>query len=108
MLPILTAAAGAPAGPPAWVQFFPFIAMAGVLWFFLIRPQMRQQKDLRTKIGGIKKGDQVLTGGGLVGKVIKVDETYAELELAPNVRVRALRSTIADVIPPPGSNPAND
>jgi len=50
----------------------------------------------------------VLTGGGLVGKVIKVDDDYAELELGPNVRVKAVKTTIADVLSPTGTKPAND
>ena len=82
--------------------------MAGVFWFLIIRPQMKRQKDLAAKITSIKKGDQVLTGGGFLGKVIKVDDHYAEVELAPNVRVKALKSTIADIVPPAGTSPAND
>jgi preprotein translocase subunit YajC len=88
------------------MQFLPLVAMVAVFWFLIIRPQMKRQKDHQAKVTGIKKGDQVLTGGGLVGKVIKVDEHYAELELGPNVRVKALKSTIADIIPPAGA--AND
>lgn len=93
--------------PPAWLQFLPFVAMAVIFWFLILRPQMRQQKQQRAKIAAIKKGDQVLTGGGFVGKVVKVDDTYAEIELAPSMKVKALKSTIADVIPP-GTAPAND
>lgn len=107
MLSMLSAAASADA-PPAWLQFLPLVAMGVIFWFLILRPQMRQQKELRTKIAGIKKGDQVLTGGGFLAKVIKVDEHYADLELAPNVRVKALKSSITDVIPPAGSAPAND
>lgn len=107
MLSMLSAAASADA-PPAWLQFLPLVAMGVIFWFLILRPQMRQQKDLRAKIAGIKKGDQVLTGGGFLAKVIKVDEHYADLELGPNVRVKALKSTITDVIPPAGSAPAND
>lgn len=107
MLSMLSAAASADA-PPAWLQFLPLVAMGVIFWFLILRPQMRQQKELRAKIAGIKKGDQVLTGGGFLAKVIKVDEHYAELELGPNVRVKALKSTITDVIPPAGSAPAND
>ncbi len=84
----------------------PLVAMVAVFWFLIIRPQMRRQKEHQTKVSGLKKGDQVLTGGGLLAKVIKVDEHYAELELGPNVRVKALKSTIADVVPPAGA--AND
>ena len=103
----LAAAASAEA-PPAWVQFLPLVAMVAVFWFLILRPQMKRQKEHQAKVGGLKKGDQVLTGGGFLAKVVKVDEHYAELELAPNVKVKALKSTIADVIPPTGSAPAND
>ena len=102
------AAAGTPAAPPAWVQFLPFIAVGVIFWFLILRPQMRQQKEHKAKIAAIKKGDQVLTAGGLLGKVLKVDEHYAELELGPNMKVKALKSTISDIVPPTGSKPAND
>lgn len=101
-------AAAAPAGaPPAWMTYLPFVAMAAIFWFLILRPQMKQQKEHRTKIAAVKKGDQVLTGGGFVGKVTKIDDQYAEIEIAPNVRVKAVKSTIADVISPTGA-PAND
>jgi len=86
----------------------PLVAMAVIFWFLILRPQMRQQKEHRAKIEGIKKGDQVLTGGGLVGKVIKVEDHYAEIEIAPNVRVKAVKSTISDIVDPKASTPAND
>lgn len=108
LLPFLSAAAPGGEAPPAWLQFMPLIAMVAIFWFLIIRPQMRRQKELAAKIGGIKKGDQVLTGGGFLAKVVKVDDHYAELELAPNVKVKALKSTIADVVPPGGTTPAND
>lgn len=104
----LLSAAAAPDAPPAWMQFLPLVAMGVIFWFLILRPQMRRQKEQQAKIAGIKKGDQVLTGGGLVGKVLKVDEHYAEIEIAPNVKVKAVKSTISDVILPPGSAPAND
>jgi preprotein translocase subunit YajC len=105
---LAAAAAGAPGAPPARLQFLPFVAVGVIFWFLILRPQMRQQKEQKAKIEGIKKGDQVLTGGGLLGKVLKVDEHYAEIELAPNIKVKALKSTISDVVPPTGSKPAND
>ena len=89
--------------------FFPWVmfTIGFIFWFLILRPQMRRQKEHQTKIGGIKKGDQVITGGGLIGKVIKVDETFVELELGTNVRVKAIKATIGDIIPP-GGKPAND
>lgn len=107
-LSLLSAAASAGQSPPAWVNILPLVGMFVVFWFLFLRPQMKRQKELQAKIGGIKKGDQVLTGGGFLAKVIKVDEHYVELELGPNVRVKALKSTIADVVPPGGSAAAND
>jgi preprotein translocase subunit YajC len=108
ILDILQAAAPAAGEPPAWMTFVPFVGMAAVFWFFLWRPQMRQQKTQRDKIAAIKRGDQVLTGGGLLGKVVKVDDQYAEIEIAQGIKVKALKSTIADVVGPGGSAPAND
>lgn len=107
LLPILAAAGGAAAEPPVWIKFLPLVAMVVIFWFLILRPQMRRQKEQQAKLAGIKKGDQVLTGGGLIGKVVKVDEHYAEIELGQNIKVKALKSTIADVIPPTGKA-AND
>ena len=107
VIDILSAAATAGDAPPAWLQFAPLVAMVVIFWFLILRPQMRQQKQQRAKIDAVKKGDQVLTGGGLLGKVTKVDEHYVDLELGTNIKVKALKSTIADVIPP-GGVAAND
>ena len=106
LLTLSAAAAGADA-PPAWLQFMPLVAMVAVFWFLILRPQMRRQKEHAAKVSGIKKGDQVLTGGGFIGKVTRViDDHYAEVELAANVKVKVLKSTISDIIPPVGA--AND
>ena len=106
MLDFLAAGAAA-AAPPGWLQFLPIIGMVAIFWFLLIRPQMRQQKAHREKIAGVKKGDQVVTAGGLLGKVTKVDDHYAEIEIAQGVRVKAVKSTLGDIVPPGGA-PAND
>ena len=101
------AAGSAAAAPPGWLQFLPIVGMVAIFWFLIIRPQMRQQKAHREKISAVKKGDQVVTAGGLLGKVIKVDDQYAEIEIAQGVRVKAVKSTIGDIVPP-GGKPAND
>ena len=107
LLTVLSAAA--PAGePPAWLQFLPLVAMVAIFWFLILRPQMRAQKEKQNKIGALKKGDQVVTGGGLVGKVVRVDEHYVDIELAPNVKVKAVKATIGDVLSPTAGAPAND
>ena len=106
MLEFLAAGTSASA-PPGWVQFLPIIGMVAIFWFLIIRPQMRQQKLHRQKIAAVKKGDQVVTAGGLLGKVIKVDDNYAEIEIAQGVRVKAVKATIGDIVPPGGAA-AND
>jgi preprotein translocase subunit YajC len=103
----LAAAGAGAAGPNPWFQVVPFIGMALIFWFLIIRPQMKRQKEHQVKVTAMKKGDQVVTAGGLVGKVIKVDDVYVELELGTNVRVKAIKATIGDIIPP-GGTPAND
>jgi preprotein translocase subunit YajC len=104
-------AAGAAAtaeAPPAWLQFLPLVAMGVIFWLLIIRPQMRRQKEHQAKVGSLKKGDQVVTGGGLIGKVLRVDEQTVELELGQGVKVKAVKSTIGDIVAPAGAQPAND
>ena len=105
MLDLMTAAASAGA-PPAWMQFLPFVGMILIFWFLIIRPQMKQQKAHQQKVAGLKRGDEVVTAGGLVGKVTKVDDAYVEIDLG-GAKVRAVKATLSDVIQPGGA-PAND
>ncbi|ANU08296.1 preprotein translocase subunit YajC [Paraurantiacibacter namhicola] len=98
--------AAAPQGS-GLMGFVPIIGMIAIFWFLLIRPQMKRQKEHQAKVAGLKKGDQVVTAGGLIGKVVKVDENYADIELAQGVRVKAVKATIGDIIPP-GGTAAND
>jgi preprotein translocase subunit YajC len=90
------------------VQMVPLLLIFVIFWFLLIRPQQRRMKEHQAKIGAVKKGDTVVTGGGLVGKVTKVEDAHVEVELAPQVRVRAVKGTLSDVVPLGGSKPAND
>jgi preprotein translocase subunit YajC len=103
----MLAAAGAGGVPPGWIQFLPIVGMVLIFWFLIIRPQMKRQKEHQQKIAELKKGDTVVTAGGLVGKVAKLDDAYVEIDLAQGVRVKAIRQTIGDVIPP-GGTAAND
>jgi preprotein translocase subunit YajC len=109
MLHLLAAgsAAAAPQAPPAWLQFLPLVAMGVIFWLLILRPQMRRQKEHQTRVASLKRGDQVVTAGGLLAKVLMVDDDTVELELGPNIRVKAVRSTIGEVVPP-ASAAAND
>jgi preprotein translocase subunit YajC len=100
--------AAASSGAAFFVQMVPLLAIFVIFWFLLIRPQQRRMKDHQTRIGAVKKGDQVVTGGGLVGKIVKVEDQHVEVELAPQIRVRAVKSTLTEVTPAGGSKPAND
>ena len=109
LLSILDLAAAQSAGdPPAYVQFLPLVAMAVIFYFLILRPQMKRQKDLQAKLGTLKRGDQVVTAGGLIAKVLRVEDAVVELEIAPGVKVRAVKSTLGDIIPPGATSVAND
>lgn len=103
----LAAAASGGGAPPAWLQFAPLVAMGLIFYFLLIRPGMKRQRQHREKVEGLKKGDQVVTAGGLVGKVTKVDEHYVDLDLG-GVKVKAVKHTIGDIIEPGTKPAAND
>ena len=90
------------------VKLFQLVLIFIVFYFLLIRPQQKKMKEHKGKIEAVKKGDQVVTGGGLVGKVARVDDIYVDIELAPGMKVKAVKSTLADVIDPTTAKPAND
>jgi preprotein translocase subunit YajC len=89
------------------IQFAPLVLIFVAFWFLMIRPQQRRVKDLQAAVAAVKKGDQVVTAGGLLGKVTKVEDRFVELELGTNVKVRAVKATLAEVIAPNGAKPAD-
>jgi preprotein translocase subunit YajC len=95
-------------GASMLVQMAPLVLIFVVFYFLLIRPQQKRMKEHKAKIDAVKKGDQVVTGGGLVGKVARVDEHYVDVELAPGMKVKAVKSTLTDVVDPATAKPAND
>ena len=96
---IFAAAAGGATGAAFFVQVLPLplLLIFVVFYFLLIRPQQKRAKEHQAKIEAVTKNDEVVTGGGLMGKVTKVADDHVEVEIAPNVRVKALKSTLADV-----------
>ena len=83
----------------ALVQFLPLILIFVVFYFLLIRPQQKKAKQHREMLGKVKRGDRVVTGGGLIGTITDAkDAAELQVEIAPGVRVRVLRATITDVI----------
>ena len=83
----------------AFGQFIPLILIFVIMYFLLIRPQQKKLKEHKAMVEALRRGDQVVTQGGLIGKVAKVkDEGEIEVELAEGVKVRVVRSTIAQVL----------
>lgn len=102
-------AAAAPGGATAlFFNLAPLILIFVIFWFLLIRPQQKRMKDHNAKLAAVKKGDAVVTGGGLMGKVTKVDADTVEVEIANGVRVKAVKATLSDVIPNGPARAAND
>jgi preprotein translocase subunit YajC len=100
------AASGGAAGMISGV--LPLVLIFAVFYFLLIRPQQKAAKTHRAKLAAVKKGDQVVTGGGLVGKVVRVDDVYVDVELGANMKVKAVKAMLSDVIDPTTAKPAND
>lgn len=101
-------AAAAPGGVTAFiVQFAPLLLLFVAGWFLLIRPQQQRQKALAATIAAVKKGDQIVTAGGMLGRVTKVEDRFVEVEIAPSTRIRVVKATLAEVTSSTGK-PAND
>ena len=103
---ISTAYAQSPGGSmfdqTAIVQFLPLVLIFVVFYFLLIRPQQKKQKDHRSMLDTLRRGDRIVTGGGIVGTVSKVvSPEEVEVDIAQNVRVRIVRSTISSVLAKP-------
>jgi preprotein translocase subunit YajC len=85
--------------PAGLTQFLPIILMFAVLYFIMIRPQMKRQKETREMLAAMAKGDEVVTSGGLVGKVTKVGEAYVGVELADGVEVTMQKGAVTLILP---------
>jgi preprotein translocase subunit YajC len=92
-----TATAGTPEA--SLMSFLPLVAMFVVLYFIMIRPQMKRQKEHKAMIEALAKGDEVATAGGLLGKVTKVGDTILHIELAQGLEVQVQRSAVVQVLP---------
>lgn len=83
----------------AFAQFVPLILIFAIMYFLLIRPQQKKVKEHQAMVAALRRGDQVVTQGGILGKVVKVkDDGELELEIAEGVKVRVIQSTIATVV----------
>ena len=97
--PAFAQAAGTGGAGGAFLQFLPLILIFAIMYFLLIRPQQKKVKEHQAMVAALRRGDQVVTQGGLIGKVTKVkDDTEVEVELAEGVKVRVVRNTVAQVM----------
>ena len=81
------------------MQMLPLVLMFVVLYFIMIRPQMKRQKEHKSMLEALAKGDEITTAGGIVGRVSKLGDTYISLEVANGVEIQVQRSAIAQVLP---------
>lgn len=81
------------------MNMLPLVLMFVVLYFVMIRPQMKKQKEHKSMIDALAKGDEVATAGGLLGKVVKLADNAVTLEIAPGVEVQLQRSAVVQVLP---------
>jgi preprotein translocase subunit YajC len=104
----LASAAAAPGGGGAFiVQILPLLLVFIIFYFLMIRPQQRRMKEHQATIAAVQKGDQVVTAGGIRGKVTKVTDDEVEVEIAQSIKVCIVKSTLSHVLGK-NSKPAND
>ncbi len=98
---ISSAYAQAPGGSfgGEFMTFLPMIGIFVVFYFLLIRPQQKRAKETKAMLEALQKGDEVITAGGIVGKVNKLTEQYATIEIAPNTEINVQRAAVAQLLP---------
>ena len=104
----LLAAAAPSGGASFFIQTIPLVLVFVIFWFLMIRPQQRRMRAHQAAIMAVKKGDRVVTGGGLIGKVTKVGDHEVEVELGQGMRVQVVKSTLSQVGDAALAKPAND
>jgi preprotein translocase subunit YajC len=89
---------GASGAPSALISFAPLLLVFVVFYMLLIRPQQKKVKEHQAMLGTIKKNDEVMTSGGIYGKVVALTDAVVTLEVAPNVRIRVNRPQISEIV----------
>ena len=108
LLMMQTAPAGQAGGAAGiLLGILPWLLIFGIFYILMIRPQQQRVKQHQAAINAVKKGDEVITGGGIRGKVTKVSDDEAEIEIAQGVKVRAVKGTLSQVLTK-STKPAND
>ena len=89
----------APGGEAGWTGLLPIVLMFVLLYFMMIRPQMKRAKEHKAMTDALQKGDEVVAAGGLLGKISKVTDAYISIEIAPNVEVSVQRLAVQTLLP---------
>jgi len=89
----------APAPTSSFMDFIPLIALVAVFYFLVLRPQMKRAKELKTMVASLQKGDEVVTMGGVMGRIAKVGDSYISLEVAEGVNLNIQKGAIQTVLP---------
>ena len=97
--PAYAQAAGAATQGDTLLTFLPMIAIFVVFYFVLIRPQQKKQKEARAMLDALEKGNEVVTAGGVLGRIVKLDEQYVTVEVAPNTQMVVQRGAISQLLP---------
>jgi preprotein translocase subunit YajC len=92
-------AQGSLGGDSGLIGFLPIILMFVLLYFLMIRPQMRRAKETKQMIEALQKGDEVITAGGVVGRIARLGEQYMTLEIAPNTEITVQRAAVQTLLP---------
>ena len=93
------AAGGTSGGDSGFIGFLPIILMFVLLYFLMIRPQMKRAKETKAMVEALQKGDEVITAGGVVGRITKLGDQYVTLEIAPNTEVVVQRAAVQLPLP---------
>ena len=96
--PVIAQAAAAPAGGGLQMIIM-MVVLFGLMYFMMIRPQMKRQKEHRALIAALSKGDEVVTNGGIAGRVDEVGETFITVEISANVMVKVQKGAVSQVLP---------
>jgi len=92
-------AQSAPASDPGYIGLLPIVLMFVLLYFLMIRPQMKRAKEAKAMVEALQKGDEVITAGGVLGRITKLSDGYIGLEIAPNTEIAVQRSAVQVVLP---------
>jgi preprotein translocase subunit YajC len=92
-------AQAAPSGDPGYIGLLPIVLMFVLLYFLMIRPQMKRAKESKQMIEALQKGDEVVTAGGVIGRITKMGDAYISLEIAPNTEINVQKSAVQVLLP---------